>query len=53
MQGLIVSKPSHSDTEKRPEISPSTLDRYITTVSRISGYVFMAAALGILVFLFI
>ncbi len=53
MHGLIVSDLINSETGARPEIQPSPIDRFVIRISRISGYVFMAAALALIGFFFL
>ena len=51
MQGSVISELGSSEAQAKREFAPSTIDRFVITVSRISGYVFMAAAVVTLGFL--
>lgn len=53
MQGLIASELVDSDRESKPEFTAPTIDRVVSAISRIAGYVSMALAVGIIVVFFV
>ena len=53
MHELVMTKPAHPETDMKPELVPSTIDKLVIKISRLSGYVFMAVTLGLIISFFI